>query len=182
MFTWITKDSGKVGRVQQTHADAAPGPEWYKVPNDWGGNPGDDLTWFDAGMRRIPDYDLIALGTRSDNRGTWYNKEKIGETKLVYELDEEPGEGWTRKTPLENEAFQEWDDAADAWVIDEPKKEQARIRGEIGEAQSELSAGDYKVTKAAEKGLTLEELYPGETAKRDALRAKINTLEAQLAE
>jgi predicted nuclease with TOPRIM domain len=73
-------------------------------------------------------------------------------------------------------------EAAGTLVIDETAKGKAEIQKEIGEARGELSAGDYKVTKAAEKGLTLEELYPGEMAKRDALRTKINELEARISE
>jgi hypothetical protein len=59
--TWITKKDGRVGRIRQSGKDAAPGPEWEKVPNDWNGNQGDKLEWFDADMRRIPDAELVMV-------------------------------------------------------------------------------------------------------------------------
>jgi hypothetical protein len=183
MFTWYTAKNNRIERICQTGDHASPpGDEWQEAPNDWNGNPGDDLAWFNDTMHRIPDNELVEEGIRKDNRGLWYSKAKPGETKHVYNLDEEGGEEWTREAPIENEPYQKWDGVAGTWVIDETAREKAQIQKEIGEARGELSAGDYKVTKAAEKGLTLEELYPGETAKRDALRTKINTLEARLSE
>jgi hypothetical protein len=52
-FTWITVKNGKVGRVMETGTETSPGSAWTKVPNDWGGNPNDDLTWFSKSWHRI---------------------------------------------------------------------------------------------------------------------------------
>jgi hypothetical protein len=146
-YTWITKRDGKVLNICQTGEDKSPGPEWEKVPNDWGGNLEDDLTWFDANMRRIPDQELIDAGKRIDKRGKWFNKKDIGETKIIYSLDEEPGEGWTQKEPL-IEPYQKWDEDSDSWIIDEAKKEEAEKQQRIAEKQAAIKDAEQRIQRS----------------------------------
>jgi hypothetical protein len=181
-YTWITKQDGKVLDIGQSSEDKPLGPEWEKVPNDWNGNHGDKLEWFDVDMRRIPDEKLIATGKRIDKRGQWYNKNDMYTTRMIHDLDVDFGESWTQDPPLENEPHQKWNEETNSWIVDTTEKEKMELQNKIGKAQAELSAGDYKVTKAAEKGLVLEDLYPGETAKRDALRNTVNTLREELSQ
>jgi hypothetical protein len=133
--TWRTEINGKVGKVRQVHGNEPPGTEWHLVPNDWGGSPDDDLSWFNEKGCRIPDAALVEKGTRKDNRGQWYNINNIGETKHVYSLDEEPGENWTRETPLKNEPYQKWDPKKKIFIIDEAQK---------GKAEKEQCISDKK--------------------------------------
>jgi hypothetical protein len=180
MPTWITKKNGAVDRVRLSGSDAAPGPEWEKVPDGWNGSPGDKLGWFDAGMRRIPDAELVESGIRKNNRGLWYSTETIGESKRIHDMDREPGEGWTREKPLAGEAYQKWDGASGRWIIDTKKKEAADLEGKIGGLKSEISSRDWKVIKAQRLGITVEDIYPGETGWYTETVNRINALETQL--
>jgi hypothetical protein len=160
MTTWIAEKNGKVGRVRQTAEENAPGPEWTKVPDDWRGSPGDDLAWFDAAMRRIPDAALVNEGKRSDNRGQWYHKYNAGETKSIYNLDENPGPEWTRETPLSNEPYQTWDDAENRWVVDTVKKTQAEKEGLVAEKKSAIQNAEQRIQRsliALQAGIATEE-------------------------
>jgi hypothetical protein len=180
MKTWVTYRNDKIGNVRITPDDINPGEGWHLVPNDWAGNPGEALTWFDENMRRIPDADLIALGRRKDMRGRWFSKSAAGETKQVYGLDEEPGEGWTREAPAENEPYQKWDEASGSWTVDAGKKERAELESALGALRSEIGSRDWKIIKAQRLGTTVEEVYPGETEWYIAAVNQINDLEARL--
>jgi hypothetical protein len=146
MTTWITEKDGKVMRIRQIAGEESPGPDWVKVPNDWGGSQGDFLEWFDAGMRRVPDNDLVKSGSRKDYRGRWYHKHNTGETKIIQEIDEEPGSGWTQKEPLPNEPYQKWDGGQ--WVIDTVKKTQAKKDQDIAEKKSAIQAAEQRIQRS----------------------------------
>jgi hypothetical protein len=148
MVTWITVEDGRIGRIRQTRGDGQPGPEWEKVPDGWGGSPGDKLAWFDGNMRRIPDAELVRTGLRKDNRGTWFSKEKPGERKTVYGFDEEPGEGWTRKAPMENEPCRKWDEAGGSWVADTGVKEEAEKERRISEKKSVIQDAERRIQRS----------------------------------
>jgi hypothetical protein len=147
MVTFITKKDGKIDRICQTHEDESPGPEWEKVPNDWGGNHGDRLEWFNAGMRRVPDAELVEHGVRKDCRGTWYNKD-TGAAKTVYNLDEEPDETWTKARPIGNEPYQKWDEAAGSWAVDAEAKEAAEKERRIAEKKGAIQNAEQRIQRS----------------------------------
>jgi hypothetical protein len=160
MTTWITEKNGKVGRIRQTAKTESPGPGWIEVPTDWGGNPGDNLTWFDAAMRRIPDTTLVSEGKRQDNRGHWYHKYDPGKIKLVYNLDEDPGPEWTREELLPDEPYQKWDDAEGRWIVDTAKKNQAKKEQNIAEKKSAIQNAEGRIQRsliAREAGIATTE-------------------------
>ena len=159
MCTWVTRKDGKIDRIRQTHDDVSPGEEWEKVPNDWGGSSGDKATWFDAGMRRIPDAELVERNIRKDNKGVWYNK-ATRETKIIYALDKEPGADWTKEPPLENEPYQKWDGAANAWVIDTEAKEESEKARRIAEKKNAIEDAERRIQRsviALQAGTATEE-------------------------
>jgi hypothetical protein len=183
MTTWITKEGGRIGRVMQTHTDETPGQEWKKVPNDWGGNPGDKIEWFGGDMRRIPDADLIEAGIRKDGRGLWYNKD-TGEAKTVYDLDMEPGEGWTREAPMENEPYQKWDAASGSWAVDTGAKEEAEKERLITETKNAIDEAERRIQRsliAKMSGTATEEddrYFNQIRAEIESLREKLRRLTA----
>jgi hypothetical protein len=160
MTTWITKKDGKVNRVMQSAKTTSPGPEWSKVSNDWGGAPGDDLSWFDAFMRRRPDTELVTTEKRVDNRGKWFSKDNPGETRLVYELDENIGRNWTKKAPLPDEPFQRWDDDEGQWVTDTASKIKTKKEQTIVEKKSAIQSAEQRIQRsliALQSGMATEE-------------------------
>jgi len=147
--TWIIEKDGRVYRVRQVPGDKSPGPEWRQVPNDWRGNPEDDLAWFDEDGYRIPDTVLIKEGKRTDNRGRWYYKEKIGETTLVYNVDDPgPGDEWTKEEPLKDEPHQKWDPEKNIFIIDEEKKEKAEKEQRIAEKKNAIQTTEQKILRS----------------------------------
>jgi hypothetical protein len=159
VVTWVTKKDGKIDRIRQTPDEVSPGEEWEKVPNEWGGSSGDKLAWFDDDMRRIPDEDLVERNIRKDNRGAWYNKD-TREAKIIHDLDKEPGAGWTKEPPLENEPYQKWDEAAGAWVVDTEAKEEAEKEQRIAEKKSAIQNAEQRIQRsliAIQAGTATEE-------------------------
>ncbi|MDR1353662.1 MAG: hypothetical protein LBK05_10315 [Treponema sp.] len=180
MTTWITKKNGRVGRVRQTPGDEAPGPEWSLVPNDWEGEGGDDLAWYDAALRRIPDDELIKSGIRKDNQGLWYDK-KDGKEMRITKLDAEPGEGFTREKPLENEAFQNWDESSKSWVADAVRKAAAEKERHIAEKKAAIEDAERRIQRsliAIQAGAATEE----DRQYFSQISAEILSLRAQLQE
>jgi hypothetical protein len=180
-YTWITKKDGKVNDVCQEGADKSPGSEWEKVPNDWNGHPGDDLAWFDSGMRRIPDTELVRLGLRKDNRGIWYNK-ATGESKDVSGLDEEPGEDWTEQAPLENEPYQKW--GGTSWIVDTGAKEKAEKNRRSAEKKAAIENAEKRIQRSALAKLAQtateddEEYFQTIQAEIAALREELHEINA----
>jgi hypothetical protein len=160
MTTWITVKDGKVGRVRQIAETESPGPEWGRVPNDWGGSQGDDVAWFDTAMRRIPDTVLVSENKRTDSRGQWHNKHNPGETKLIYSLDVEPGPEWTRETPLPDEPYQKWDEGKGRWIVDTARKIQAKKDRDIAEKKGAIQNAEQRIQRsliALQAGTATEE-------------------------
>jgi hypothetical protein len=180
--TWITVKDGKVSRVRQTRSAEPPGPEWRQVPNDWGGNSGDDAAWLDEAGRRVPDARLVEEGKRRDNRGLWFRKQNAGETKRVYNLDEVPGEDWTREAPLENEAYQTWDEAAGSWAVDTEAKEKAEKERRIAEKKAAITDAEARIQRsslARQRGIATaedEQFFTNLNAEIDSLREELRKL------
>jgi hypothetical protein len=183
MTTWITEKNGKVGRVRQTAGEQSPGPVWTRVSDDWGGNQGDDLAWFDAAMRRMPDAILVSEGKRTDNRGQWYHKHNTGETRLIYNLDEAPGPDWTREPLLPDEPYQKWDDDESRWIVDTVKKAQAQKEQRIAEKKSAIQDAEQRIQRsliAKQAGTATEEdkqYFTQITAEIIALREELRELQ-----
>lgn len=156
--TWIFEKDGKVARVRQFFGDKSPGPGWRQVPNNWldsssgghqGGNPGDDLSWFDDDGYRMTDAELIEKEKLQDNRGRWHHKEKIGETIQVNRLGEpSPGDDWTKEEPLKNEPYQKWDPKKKKYIVDEEKKKIAKKEQLIAEKKSAIQTAEQGILRS----------------------------------
>jgi hypothetical protein len=180
--TWITTKDGKVDRIRQSRSAEPPGPEWQKVPNDWGGSSGDDTAWFDEAGRRVPDEQLVEDGKREDSRGHWHHKQNIGETKLIYKLDEAPGEDWTREAPLENEAYQTWDETLGEFTVDTKRKERAEKERRIAEKKAAITGAEARIQRsslARQRGTATpedEQFFTNLNAEIDSLREELREL------
>ena len=181
--TWITEKNEKVDRVRLVHGDTSPGPEWRQVPNDWGGSHGDSLAWFGNDNKRIPDQKLVEEGKRKDNRGRWHNKHQVGETKLIYGYDEEPGEDWTKEEPLKDEPYQKWDPKKKKFVADIESKKKAEKENKISEKKNAIQIAEQKKLRsliAKLEGVATEkdeEKYNQFSSEIISLREEINELE-----
>jgi hypothetical protein len=60
------------------------------------------------------------------------------------------------------------------------KKVDSILEIRLKEAEAELAARDYRVTKAVRLGTTVEEIYPGETEWYEVQVAKINGIKAKI--
>jgi hypothetical protein len=183
VYTWITVKAEKVDRVQQTRSAASPGPEWRQVPNDWGGNSGDDLSWFDQAGRRIPNGQLVTEGKRQDNRGVWYHKQRTGTTMRIHDLDSPtPGEDWTREEALTDEPYQKWDPAKEKFIVDTERKAQAEKDLRIAVKKSAITEAETRVQRsslARQRGIASaddEQFFQTINAEIDTLREELREL------
>jgi len=182
--TWITVKNEKVDRVRLVHGDTSPGPEWRKVPNDWRGNHGDKLEWFDNSGIRITDEKLTEQGQRIDKRGRWYKKDDpFAQPKPVYLRDEDPGEDWTQEEPLKDEPYQKWDPKKKKFVADKESKEKAEKENKISEKKNAIQIAEQKKLRsliAKWEGIATkedEEKYNQFSSEIITLRAEIKELE-----
>jgi len=183
--TFYTISDGKIDRVQ-TGESPVGNADWKEAPENWGGQHGDKLDWFDGAMRRIPDAELIEQGKRKDKKGRWYHKEQPGETVQIDSLDEEPGDDYTREAPLENEPHQKFSGQENKWVVDAEGKERAEKKSRLAGLKSqvsELEAKAQRPLREKELGIDVEQ-----SAKKirelqgeiESLRPEIKNLEAEL--
>jgi len=186
MKTFYTVKDGKIDRIQ-TGDSPAGNAVWQEAPENWGGAHGDKLEWFDSAMRRIPDHELISQGKRKDKRGRWYHKDKIGETKQVYGLDEEPGDNFTQEAPIENESHQKFDRQLNHWIVDAEKKELAEKESKLAEVQAEIEDTEKKMVRsmraiisnrATEEDMEIFNRY--DTLIETELRPKLARLDSEL--
>ena len=125
-----------------------PGPDWQECPDDYYKYIGQSLDWFDKEGHRMPDDTLVKQGKRKDNSGRWYNKHKIGETQLIHGLDTPVDETiWTRLAPIENEAFQEWDESAKNYKVDEKRKRKAEKEQAVSSVKWEIEETEKKMIR-----------------------------------
>jgi hypothetical protein len=100
----------------------------------------------------------------------------------VYNLDEDPGEEWTREKPLENEAYQKWDEAASAWVTDAEAKAAAEKERRIAEKKAAISDAERRIQRsslARQRGTATaedEEFFSNLNAGIDSLREELRDL------
>jgi len=150
-ITWYTIKDGKIDRVQITREGEKPLPEnldWKKSPNDAVIHPETPVDRYDNNMRYLTDEEWLKKQGRKDQRGRWYHKEKQGETKTVYDIDETVDEEWTREAPLENESCQMWDEAKNKWVVDSEKKEKAEKDSAISQKQSAIEEAERRIQRS----------------------------------
>jgi len=144
--TFYTIEDGKIVRVQTGEQPAGEG-DWHEAPMDWGGAPGDKLTWFDTTMHRIPDTILVEQSKRTNKIGRWYHKDRTGETKQIYGLDEEPGEDYTQEAPIQNESYQKFDRQTGHWVVDTVQKERAEKEQEMAQIKAQIENAERKIIR-----------------------------------
>ena len=188
MKTFFTVEDGVIGKVQQTNGETPAGQDnWREGPNDLYMYVGQKIEWFDENMNRIPDDELIKQGKRKDNRGKWYNKNSISDTKLIYNMDEDAGDDWTQEAPLENEPHQEFDKKLNKWVVNEKKKERAEKETAVSEIQAEITTAEQRIIRpmrAINAGRATK--YDKEVFEKydalieDELRPKLQQLEKEL--
>jgi hypothetical protein len=100
---------------------------------------------YDENMRYLTDEEWLKKQGRKDLRGRWYSKDKIGETKLVYGLDETVDETeWTQDAPMENEPYQKFDNAKKKWVVDTEKKERSEKEGRLGKLKADIADAERR--------------------------------------
>jgi hypothetical protein len=126
---------------------------------------------------------LVETGKRVDKRGRWFSKTNFGETKLIYNLDEDPGEDWTRETPVENEPYQKWDDTENRWAVDTAEKIQAEKEEHIAEKKSAIQNAEQRIQRsliALQAGIATEEdeqYFAQITAEIISLREELRELQ-----
>ena len=145
MKTFYQDNGIEITNVQQTNGEAPVGNgEWKEGPHDLYKYIGHKLEWFDKDMNRVHDDDLVKQGKRKDNRGRWYNKNSVSETKLVYNMDEDVGDEWTQEAPLENEPYQEFDRNKNKWTVNEKKIERAEKEKRLGQLKAEIADAEQR--------------------------------------
>lgn len=161
------KDNKVIGHYS---AQELPEGSQYKTVENFTGYVGIDSRMLAESGEIRPQEELISDGLVEDNRGFYWNKE----TKLKIEIkniDVEVPDGFA---DIEPNQFDEWID--NKWVENSVKKKEHDDAVKISEAQAYLNATDYKVVKAIESGVALNDLYPGETELREEKRQIIRDL------
>jgi hypothetical protein len=134
-------------------------------------------------MRRIPDAELVKAGKRKDNRGEWYSKE-TGESKLVYGLDEEPGDGWTREKPPEGDPYRKWEEASGKWVTDTEAKGKAEKEQRIAGKKAAIEEAERRIQRSLRAkldgtaGAADEEYFRRISGEIETLREELRELTA----
>jgi len=141
--TFITWKDDKVNNIQQGKTPVGEGP-WTEVPNNWNGRHGDKREWFDETMHRIPDQELVRRGIRINNKGRVYNINDMS-SRIIDAYDKPLKENETKEAPLENEAYQKFDQQTKKWVVDIEKKELAEEQAAISQIQAQIEENERKM-------------------------------------
>jgi hypothetical protein len=151
--TWYTKKvnergEGIIDRVQITRENEKPLLEnlgWIEAPENCNLHEETPIARYDENMRYIDDDgEWLKKQGKTDLRGNWYNKE-TRETKLVNDIEETVDETeWTREIPIENEAYQKFDNKKNKWVVDTEKKDAAEKQSAIAAKEAEIEAVEKK--------------------------------------
>jgi len=180
---WHTIVDGKIGDVQCGETPVGEGP-WFAHPNDWGGNPGDKLDWFDAGMCRIPDGELLAQGKRVNNKGRVYNIVD-GTSRTIYDYDVELAEDETKETPPDDPC-REFNRQTGHWFINEEKKALAKKEADIAQLKMQIENTERKLIRPL-RAMQVGRATPKDIAKfneydtliEQVLRPELNRLDPQ---
>jgi polyhydroxyalkanoate synthesis regulator phasin len=182
MKTWITVKNGRISNIRKSSGDNSPDKDWIEVPQNFMGRLGDKWPeWFDNG-RRINDDILVKSGKRKDMRGRWYHKEKIGETTLIYGIDETIDETeYTKEAPIGNEPYQKFDNKKNKWVIETEKKARAEKENKLGRLKSEINDAEQRQIRPM-KAIMKNEATNADTETFDRCEEIIQTLRPQISE
>lgn len=142
----------------------------YKEVTNFQGWVGCDAGMLNTDGSMKTEDELISLGLIEDNRGDYYHTETKGKITIKQTGVKIP-EKYTSLVPSQ---FDDWDGSN--WIENADKKAEYEKNKKIYEAQNYLNSTDYKVIKAMEAGVTLEDLYPGEPATREEKRQIIRDL------
>ena len=146
--TWYTIKDGKIARVQILRDNEKPQPEnldWKLSPTNNVLHEETPVERYDDKMRYLNDEEWLKKQGRKDNRGRWYHKEKIGETKLIYGIDETIDENeYTKEAPIENEPYQKFDKAKKKWIIDTEKKIRAEKENRLGKLKADVEDAERR--------------------------------------
>jgi hypothetical protein len=156
-------------KVAGHYCGKTPVGEEFQTVENFSGYVGIDLSWLDSSFNMKSEEMLLSDGLIKDCRGDYWDKETKSQ-HTIEEVGKEPQENWTDK-PHSSMPYEHWVDSD--WVEDQAEKEEYDKALAVNEASQYLDSTDYMVIKAMEQGLTLENLYPGETAKREAFRQTI---------
>jgi hypothetical protein len=142
----MVKD-GKIDRVQITRENESPvsaNLDWKQSPANNIIHPETPIERYDENMRYLTDEEWLKKQGRKDPIGRWYNKE-TRESEMVYDINKFVDETvFTQETPLENEAYQYFDEKKKTWVVDEVKKEEAEQEKEIAQKKAEIAEAEQK--------------------------------------
>jgi hypothetical protein len=181
--TWYTIKDGKIGRVQITRENEKPLPEnldWKLSPTNNVLHEETPIERYDANMRYLNDDEWLKKQGRKDNRGRWYHKEKIGETILIYGLDETVDENkYTREAPIEKEPYQIFDETENKWVIDNVKKTKAEKENRLGKLKSDVEDAERRQIRPL-KAIIKNEATEADTKTFNKYEEIINELRPQI--
>lgn len=152
------------------------------VPNTFNGLIGDNLDIFngDWTIKKEVVKKEEEVFNKENILVNFFSKANHKEVILVSLNEIENLDFWTEELPLEDEEFQYFDEDSQSWKVNALEKRSSEITSEIGRLQTALISTDYKVIKAFESGVTLDELYPDSKAERQLIRDEINKLKEEL--
>jgi len=181
--TWYTVKNGMIDRVQITRENEKPLPanlEWILSPTNNVLHGETPIERYDENMRYLNDEERLKKQGKKDNRGRWYHKEKIGETKLVYGLDEAVDENeYTQEAPIENELHQKFDNKKNKWIVDTEKKERAEKQSKLGKMKSEIEDAERRQFRPM-KAIIRDEATEDDTDTFNKYEDIIQTLRPQI--
>jgi len=181
--TWYTIKDGKIGRVQVTRENEKPLPEnldWKLSPTNNVLHEETPIERYDANMRYLDDDEWLKKQGRKDNRGCWYHKEKTGETKLIYGIDETIDENqYTKEAPIENEPYQKFDNKKNKWIVDTEKKTRAEKENRLGKMKADVEDAERRQIRPL-KAIIKNEATVKDTETFEKYEEIINELRPQI--
>jgi len=183
--TWYTVKDGMIDRVQIMRENEKPLPEnleWILSPTNNVLHNETPVERYDENMCYLSDEEWLKKQGRKDNRGRWYSKEKIGETKLIYGIDEAVDETeWTQEPPIENEPYQKFDKTKNKWVADTEKKTRAEKQSKLGKMKSDVEDAERRQIRPL-KAIIRDEATEADTEIFNKYEEIIQTLRPQITE
>jgi hypothetical protein len=181
--TYYTVKDGMIDRVQILRENEKPLPEnleWILSPTNNTLHAETPIERYDENMRWLDDAEWLKKQGKKDIRGRWYHKEKIGETKLIYGLDEAVDENeYTQEAPIENEPHQKFDNKKNKWIVDTEKKERAEKQSRLGKMKSEIADAEQRQIRPM-KAIIRDEATEDDTETFNRYEDIIQTLRPQI--
>ena len=162
--TWYTVVDGKIADICITREGVKPLPEnkeWIKSPTNNTLHMETPVERYDENMKFLNDEEWLKKQGKKDPRGKWYHKGREKQDVQIYGSDaESPGDDYTQEPPLENEAYQKFDEKKKKWVVDAEKKEKAEKDSAISRKQAAIEDAERRIqrsTRAKLAGTATEE-------------------------